>query len=123
MRNQFEIVTGYAVGKRTRLIREAIQATTSLLKRWCDGGFTSLPSVFSKPMNTYWTPEFQKERYHALALNLGCIEPLAYSDHTPSRVSILYIYITCHYGRPSSTPHYSARIILNTVGRIMAFYI
>lgn len=123
MKNQLERLTDDTVGKKDRLIRAAIQATTGLLKRWCDGRFISLPSAFSRQMNTYWTPEFQKERYHALALNHGCIEPLAYSDQTLSRVSALYIHIACHYGRPFSVPHYSARIILRTDGRIMAFYI
>ena len=123
MENQFEILSGQAVGKKSRLIKEGIQATTVLLKRWCDGRFTALPAPFSKQMNTYWTPELQKERYHALALDHGCIDPLAFSEQTPSRVSILYIYITCHYGRPCSAPCYSARIILGKDGRIMAFYI
>ena len=118
-----DILTVDTVGKRARLIRNAIQATTRLLQRWCEGCFASLPPVFSTQMNTYWTPEAQKARYHALTLNRGCIEPLAYSDQTPSRVSSRYIYIVCYYGRPFSAPRYSSRIILRTDSMIMAFYI
>lgn len=120
---QHEALVKHAVGTKSWLIGEAIQATTALLKRWCAGRFAALTPPFSRQMEIYWTPELQKERYHALELDQGCIEPLAYSDQTPSHVSVLYIYITCHYGNPHSAPRYSARIIVSKDGRIMAFYI
>ena len=123
MENQIDIYAGFGSRQKARLIKNAVHATILLLNSWCDGRFKSLPSIFSKQMDTYWTPEVQKLRYHALAINRECIKKVACLDQTPSHVSHSYIFLFCRYDCSLSAKYYAATIILRNDGLIMAFYI
>lgn len=123
MENQTDILTGLDSGKKAGLIKNGVQATSLLLQSWCDGDFKKLPPEFSRQMIAYWTPEAQKARCQALAIDRDHITTVECVDQTPSHVSNGYIYLFCRYVCPVSETVYGARIILRQDGVIMAFYI